>query len=157
MGRYLLSVIAAAVLVSVLTSLTQGKLALSGILRLLCGSFLLVVLLQPVIHFDFGYIDTFLADMTPEAELVSSRGEEMARSQISEIIKADTQAYILDKAGLYNAQLQVEVTLSDGELPVPVSVTIYGETTEQIRESLGSIMERELDIPKECQIWIGNP
>jgi len=65
-----------------------------------------------------------------------------------------TRAYILEKAETFGAELTVEVMLDDSSIPVPSGVRIRGNISPYNREKLGSIIQRDLGIPTEAQIWI---
>ena len=72
-----------------------------------------------------------------------------------EIITDKTCAYILDKAETLRAQLTVQVILSDEELPVPERIYLTGQASPYARSMLQRLIEEELGVPKERQIWTG--
>ena len=72
---------------------------------------------------------------------------------LAQFIKERTQSYILDKAQSLNAVLDVEVTLSDDEIPVPVKVCITGKVSPYARGRLENLIIEDLGIEKENQIW----
>ena len=153
----MISVIAASLILSILTSVTDEKSSEGKLLRLLGGLYLTIVVIHPVVGFDFGNLQSFFDELTPDTQAASEYGQELAQDQLSEIIKSKAEAYILDKAGLYPADVTVEVMISEEEIPVPESVIIRGVFSEDVKYSLQNMIESDLDIPKEHQTWIGTP
>ena len=72
-----------------------------------------------------------------------------------QVIIEETESYILSKAASQDPGFSVEVILSDGEDPIPESVVISGSLTEAEKQNLQKVLEEELAIAKENQIWIG--
>ena len=88
-----------------------------------------------------------------DAEDAAAMGENLARDSMADIIKEETEAYILDKAADLHANLHVEVTV--GEDNLPVAVTISGEASPYARRQIQAIIANDLGIAKENQKWIG--
>ena len=72
---------------------------------------------------------------------------------MADIIKAETEAYILDKASQLNVELSVEVTIDEEN--IPTAVTLSGEVSPYARRQLQEIIESDLGIAKENQRWTG--
>lgn len=153
----MISVIAASFILSILTSVTDEKSSGGKLLRLLGGLYLTIVVIHPVVGFDFGTLQSFFDELTPDTQAASEYGQELAQEQFSDIIKSKAEAYILDKAGLYPADVTVEVMICEEEIPVPESVIIRGVFSEDAKYDLQNMIEADLDIPKEHQTWIGTP
>ena len=157
MGRYILSVTSAAVITGILYSMTDKKSAQMPLIRLVGGLFLAFTMIQPLTKYDlsvfFNGSQTFLED----AKAAAASGEILSREALEESIIKETEAYILDKAGLYRAKLSVEVKVSGGDIPVPESVTIRGNISPLAKRQMQDQIEKDLAISKENQIWIGNP
>lgn len=79
----------------------------------------------------------------------------MSRNASAVIIKEETEAYIQDKAEELGAQIRAEITLSEDDFPIPVSVVIRGSPAEHIRGRLQRILETDVGIEKENITWIG--
>lgn len=152
--QYILSVTAAALICGILSGLVQNGAA-KEILRLLCGLFLTIVVIRPLIGLDLEKLTDWSLDRVPEGESMAALGENMARQAAAEIIKSETEAYILDKAAALNASLTVEVTVSGDDTPLPVAVTLRGEIAPNARQQLEHILQTELGIAKEDQQWNG--
>lgn len=150
--QYAISVVAAAMICGVLSSLLQNSAA-KELVKLLCGLFLTVTVISPLVDIDFDALMEFSFPYTQEAEYVAARGENMARETIADIIKTETEAYILDKAAELNTELTVEVTVSDDR--IPVSAVLSGDISPYARQQLENILQRDLGIAKENQVWTG--
>ena len=95
--------------------------------------------------FSLGYMG--------DAEDAAAMGENLARDSMADIIKEETEAYILDKAADLHANLHVEVTV--GEDNLPTAVTLSGEASPYARRQIQAIIANDLGIAKENQKWIG--
>ena len=80
-------------------------------------------------------------------------GENLARDSMAEIIKSETEAYILDTARSLQAEVTVEVSVNEEN--VPDSVTVSGAVSPYVRRQLQRIIESDLGIAKENQKWTG--
>ena len=94
-------------------------------------------------------------DFTLQGSTIAEQGQSYSRNQLRRIIKDRTEAYILDKALTLQAHLQVEVMLSQDEVPVPTSVRLQGSVSPYARNVLQQWLQDDMAIPKEHQIWIG--
>ena len=95
--------------------------------------------------FSLGYMG--------DAKDAAAMGENLARDSMADIIKEETEAYILDKAADLHAKLHVEVTV--GEDSLPTAVTLSGEASPYARRQIQAIIANDLGIAKENQKWIG--
>lgn len=154
-GRYIVSVSAAAILCGILKSILPSKGTHAAILRLVSGIFLSLVTIQPLAHVDLVALPAISDAYVSEAQSAAAQGEFQSRRAAADIIKAQAEAYILDKARLLHGELTVEVTLSDGEPPIPVSVRLTGSISPYAKSRLSAILQEDLGISKENQIWIG--
>lgn len=153
--EYFISITAAAVLCACVRSIAGDKGTAARIVKLICGLFLAFTVIQPVAEVKITDLVIFTADIQAEADAAVSTGEDFARESMAGIIKSETEAYILDKAQAFRAAIQVEVTVSDDIQPVPQEVRITGSVSPYVRAQLQSIIENDLGITKEDQIWIG--
>lgn len=156
-ASYILCVTVSAILVGVLSALTDPKTGTGGVFKVIGGIFLLIMTIQPLVGFRFDALSTYADQSILEGEAAAQIGKEYTQEAMASIIREETCAYILDKAGLYRAEIQVEVTLSDEEIPVPASVTIRGNYSPIAKSELESLIDSELGVPKENQTWIGTP
>lgn len=155
LGRYIVSVTAAAIVVAILQSLFDKKGATGGLLRLIGGLFLCFTVISPIVTQGFDGLFDFSLTYMEQGSVAAFEGEEIAREQLCGIIKERCRTYILDKASTYQLQLEAEVTLSQDDIPVPVAVRLQGAVTPFAKLALQQWLEQELGIPKENQLWIG--
>lgn len=139
----------------ILTGFIDTKSASGIAARMVYGLFLAIVVIKPITGIDYAYLDTFVEEFDFAAKEAAAMGSDMAADARREIIKTETEAYILDKASSYNLQLQVEVSLSEEDLPVPEFVCLMGSAAPYAKSCLQREIAEELDIPKERQLWIG--
>lgn len=150
--QYVVSVVCAALIFSLLSGLTS-KGHTKDLVRFLCGLFLTITVIQPISRLDINSLIEFSVPYTMEAEEAALTGEIMAGNTVTDIIKAESEAYILDKAKQLHAELEINVTLSDEQ--IPVSAEINGQISPYAREKMETILETDLGITKENQIWTG--
>lgn len=150
----MLTLFAAALICGVLDGI--GKLTgFHKLLKLICGLFLMLTVLLPVSRLSFEGVSPFALPYAAEGEMAAQTGEDYTRFALAEIIKSETQAYILDKATRAGASISVEVRVSDDPIPVPVAVNITGDVSDRQRKELTQVLTNDLNIEKENQSWTG--
>lgn len=154
-AKYLISITAAAILCGAVTALLgkEGTVAAMG--KLLCGLFLTLTMLSPLIGGQLEKWEWLLDDISLDAADAVREGEESAQAALVASIKSQTEAYILDKAAELDVEVSVEITRIAGTPPLPVAVTISGSVAPAARAQLERILEEDIGIPKEEQRWTG--
>lgn len=147
---YLISVTAAALICGAVSTLIGKTGSTSKLIKLLCGLFLTATVIKPVAELKLDEIYAFTEQLELSSNLAVSNGEEMASDEMKRIIKEKTEAYILDKAKVLGADVEVEVMLAD---MIPAGVCIEGEVAPFARTSLSACISQDLGIPPEEQIW----
>lgn len=150
--QYVITVVAAAMLCGIVTGLFPSGTG-KQVVKLICGLFLAYTVLSPISRGDFSELTDFPARYETDASEAAAAGEKLARDSVAEIIKSETEAYILDKAESLRAEVTVEVSVNVEN--VPDSVTISGAVSPYARRQLQTIIESELGIAKENQQWTG--
>lgn len=147
--QYIISVVAAALLCSIVTALMPpGRTG--QIMRMVCGLFLAYTVLHGVTGLNLQMPDW--VDLTAtDARQAAALGESLGEDAMAQVIKAQTEAYILDKAAASGLALEVEIALD--ESGVPRSVIISGQASPYERQQLQTTIARELGIAKENQRW----
>lgn len=153
MGQYILSITAAAIIPAIVNSLLDKKGSASALVQLMGGLFLAFTMIQPIVRFDFSHITSFWEEISEEGASATAAGQTYAENQKAVIIKDNVEAYILDKAQTYEADLEVEVSLDQNQ--VPSQVTLRGAISPYAKARLQRTIEEDLGIPKEEQQWIG--
>lgn len=150
---YLLSVCGVALVCSIANRFLDNKGSAAGIGKLLVGSFLVLTVLKPISGLKVNFMRDLTLDIGDNATFAVHQGEENYRQAMEEIIKDRTEAYIVQKAQELRVQLDVEVVLSEDELPVPEKVFVSGTVAPFAKKQLQQMIEQDLGIAKECQIW----
>lgn len=153
--QYILTVVAASVFCAIVQTLFPEKNTGGTLIRLVCGIFLCFVVVSPVSTIDLGELPEVFDEMNADGKEAAATGENMAEESVRTRIKQQTEAYILDKATALGADITVEVTLDGGSLPVPASIRVFGSVSPDARRELETILEQELGIDKENQLWNG--
>ena len=151
-ASYILSVTAAAIVTAILLSLA-GHGSMAGPVKLLAGVFMTLTVVSPVLKLELPDPAAWLSDYTASAQAAAAMGEELADDAAHSFIKSRTEAYILDKAALYGAALEADVTLDDEG--IPVCVTLTGSVSPYARTGLAKIIQEDLGIGEEAQLWRG--
>ena len=146
---------AAALLLGILQTIAGKKGTQAVLLQLIGGLFLTFTVISPIVNIEADEILDLPWDFTLQGSTIAEQGQSYSRNQLRRIIKDRTEAYILDKALTLQAQLQVEVMLSQDEVPVPTSVRLQGSVSPYTRNVLQQWLQDDMSIPKEHQIWIG--
>lgn len=155
LGRYILSVTAASILLSILQTLAGKKGGSAALVRLIGGLFLTFTMIAPTADVDLKVIFDMPFDFAEQGSAIAAQGQQITQQELQVIIKKRLEAYILDKAEALNAQLEVEVTLSQDEIPVPTAVRLRGSASPYARTNLQQFLADSMGIPRENQVWIG--
>ena len=151
--EYLPGVIAAALLCSVVMQLAGKNDLVGSAIKLICGVFMLLALISPVMKLRISTPQDIFTDVSDQAASITASASDSTRESFAGIIKDKLQSYILDKANDYGLELSVEITLSDSDLPEPVSVQISGSVSPYHKKLLSDMIAQDLGVPTEAQIW----
>ena len=151
--QYILSLMAAAIFCSILSSWFDSKGIHNAILKLLAGLFMTITFIAPLIRIDISDFTVGLDSLSLDTQAAVRVGQEKYAKDMESIIKERTRAYILDKAAFWELNLEVEVTLSETDPPMPGSVVLIGEVSPYAKSQLSDYISSELGISKENQVW----
>ena len=152
-ATYLLRIMVASLLCAIVKHLAGDKTSIGKTVGWMCGLFLCFTLVSPLVTIKIQNLDWFWEDSISQGEEYAQAGNLQAREELCSIIISRSEAYILDKANSYGANLTVEVTLDSAELPTPKSVTISGNISPYGKRQLQNAITQELGIPLEEQTW----
>ena len=150
--QYFLSITAAALTCSVVKALIGKEKVQTSIATLLCGIFMAVTILSPILDLKIADIASYIDDNDWSINSAVDEGVHAAETGIRTIITEETCTYILDKAASLDAEIQVDVVLQEAE-PVPSSVVITGDVSPYVRTVLSDYIEDTLGISEDAQIW----
>ncbi len=151
--NYVLRIVIAAIVCAIARSLIKEKTATGKMVNLISGILMAVTILAPIATISFKNITNFYENISIDADAFVSDGKNASQESIAEIIKSQTEAYILDKANNLGLQIAVEVELDDSNNSIPCGVVISGAVSPYAKGTLGTYMQEELGIPKENQKW----
>ena len=109
-GKYVLSLVTAALIGGIVTGFFPDG-SFRRLLRLLCGVFLLTVVLAPVSALEMPDLDSWLAGLDMDAWDAVQQGEDYVALRRREGICERLEAYTLDKAAALGADVSARFTL----------------------------------------------
>lgn len=152
-GKYLLSVIASAMLLN-LTQILLPKGSVRKVAGFLGGLLIVLAVLSPVVDLDMSSLADSLTQFQFETEAMGAGLAENDREWMAAIIKDQCETYIWDKANTLSADLEVEVILSEeDEYPIPVSVKLTGKATPEQKSRIAECISGDMGIPVQRQEW----
>jgi len=147
--QYVLSVVAAGLILGILKGISGNHV----LMNLAGGLFLTFVIVQPLANFDFSAMTDYIESFAVDGKETSAIGDALRDEAYRSVIKAETEAYILDKAESLGVVLTVSVTLDENA--VPDTASLQGPLSPYAKARLEQMMQEELGISKENQLWIG--
>lgn len=150
---YLLSVIIAALVVSILTSMLSKKSPYFKAVQMIGGLIVLITIIAPWKSVQLNLYESYYNDFKMDAENQAAYGKTAASESLHQIIKDQTEAYILDKASELDATLQVCVTLSNETYPTPIGASLKGNISPYAKKTLSRIIQKDLGIPEDKLTW----
>lgn len=151
--QYLLRLIAAALICAAVQGFPQ-EAAAKAMTRLVCGVVMTLLVLSPLGELRLPTVFSGASGLSRQASEAALAGEQMSRFALGGIIKEEAQAYILDEAEAMGIQLEVDITVSRDELPIPESAVIRGSVPSHLQKALETLLHTKLGIPKENVTWI---
>ena len=130
----------------------QGRVR--QVLSVLCGVVMALALVSPLRQLDFAAYAEGLALYREQARALTEQADAAYDSLTRTVIEAECAAYISDKAreaGLSVTSVSVSLEWGDAGCWVPAAASITAQ--EGAREVLAPVIEAELGIPAEQQIW----
>ena len=150
--EYLPRLLWAALVCGILNRMVKGS-GCAPVIRLLCGVFLTVVLVQPLCGLSFEEPLRWTEDLNALGAEIVAQGSREAQAQKEAIIKARLEAYIVEKAAQAGASVTADITLGGDGLPRAVTVT--GALSPAAKRQLRQVMTEALGIPEVRQQWNG--
>ena len=148
---YLISICISAIICCVLSNLTGEKGTIGSIIKLLCGLFMLMTALSPVIQMPIYEFQNYFNQLSMDAEYAASIGQNAAKEEIDSIVISKAEAAIAEKASKLGVTLDVELSVHDS---VPKAVRISGAISPYKKQLLSKYIQDHLGIAVEDQQWI---
>lgn len=153
LGRYLFTVICAAIIASLIITITADKGAASTLLKVVSGIFVVIIMITPIKEFSLVGIADYWSSLSIDASDVIADGENVSKNALIACIEDQTESYILDKASALGLDISVEVSVSTGETPVPTDIVINGNAAPYARHQLQEKIAADLGIAEANIIW----
>lgn len=150
--QYLLCIVAAVIIVSIITTFFDKKEVIGTLMKVIGGIFITITIISPIKNIRINSLPDILYDKEAVDSAVKD-GQSVAQNMYREHIKQQMQTYILKKANDLNAQIAVEVILSEDEEAIPVCVKVSGPVSPYVKSTLQGYISEELGIIKENQVW----
>ena len=150
---YLMGIVAAAIVCGIVTRLLGDKGTQGAMAKLIAGLFLAFTVIRPVVNIRLDSLTDFTAAYSLDGQQAALKGESLTKEALAASIKAQTEAYILDKAAALHMDLEVLVTVSGEDIPTPTAVRLSGKASPYAKARLQSIITEDLGIDKERQTW----
>ncbi len=151
---FILRIIAASIICAIIIRITGEKSAHSRLIHLICGLFLVLTVISPLVEIRISDISQYIEEIEIDAGDAVSYGQHLAETQTVSIIKRNTEAYILDKASSLGLTIDVEVTVSESSPKRPYQVTLNGVAAPLKKRQLQEWICKDLDIAEENLIWM---
>ncbi len=151
--QYVISLLTAALLCSVVNVWIPSKGSGGALVRLISGILITITMISPLVNIRIQDFSDMFLEYSDSGRDYAQSGKEQAAMAMGEIIKQQTEAYILDKAACMGLDLEVEVTLSETDPIIPDTVMLKGQVSPYAKMQLISTIEDQLGIIREKQIW----
>ena len=152
-GQYILTVVSAAILVSVVTTLIGSKSSTAPYIKLVGSLFIAFTVFSPLLGIRTDGIVGYFSSVDGSADRIIVETQATVHSQKVSIIKAKTEAYILEKAESLGLDISVEIGFDDADSIVPANVRICGPVSPYTKDQLSKVISSDLGIPEEQQKW----
>lgn len=154
MKIYVFRIITAGVVCAIACAMFHKNDALSRLIKMLSGLFMLITILLPLSHLDLNIISFVEPTIQSDGLRFAESGSLQAQESLRGIITERCQSYIVEKASSMGVSVDVEVSLNDETYPKPCAVKIRGTVSPYTKTRLQTIISQDLGIPKEQQRWV---
>lgn len=150
---YLWGIVAAALLCGIACTLGPQNGLLKQVMKLMTGMLIVLAVLHPWVNISLDDLFGWSELITSQGEAFVAQGADLGTQAYLDGITKRVEAYILDEAGRLGAQVEVQVELSDGELPLPVRVAVSGSLSPYAKGQLERLLTQDLGINREEIQW----
>lgn len=152
-GQYVYTVIAATIFVAILQSLVPGKGTAATLIKVTAGVYLISVVISPIVKVRLNGLLDYAANIESDASGIIADAQNQMNGEIERIILEEAESYILDEASKRGAEIAVQITMEkDGSYALQ-GITIRGSVSPLIRSQLSTLIETDLGISEDMQIW----
>ena len=155
---WILGVTGAAMIASICLSITPES-KVKKVVALCCSLAVILMLVRPVIGFDYGSFAREYAQFRAEAADFLYDVAAFNEKLHGLIIEQACSAYILDKGtqlGIHDLRVEVSARQSADGYWYPFAARLWTAADQELRDQLQRIIVRELGIPPEELVWSVN-
>lgn len=153
LGQYIISLCTAGILCALVQHIASKHEAHRKLISFLCGICMLITAIVPWFTFRFSDLGSFTGALQTQSEQAVTQGQQLAEKAMTDIIKSQSEAYILNKATSMGLTIHAEVHLQQTLPYAPDYVTLSGPAAPLAKNKLASYIQDTLGIPKEKQLW----
>lgn len=153
LGRYLLVIIMTAFSCELLQKLISSNSSVGKTVKLVSRVVILCAVLAPIVPKLGGEMMMYIPEFSDAASVLAQEGDEYAQKEMMAIIKSRCTSYIFDKAQSLGLSVEIDLELSEIAPHTPLRICISGRASPYAKNRLMQIIENELGIQREDQIW----
>lgn len=150
---YILTVICIAIVSAIVTRICGNNQSVGNIIKLITAVAMTITIIAPFLSISVDGLSNYMHTIEMDANGIVSRAQEQAKNDLQAIITEKVETYIINKAATYDAEISVSVEIPASDSLIPDTITIEGEVSPYIKEILVKIIEDDLGIPEDRQIW----
>ena len=150
--QYILSVLSAAIIASLLVRFTNKQEAVGRIIKLIASVFLSIAVVAPIIKMQILDISEYVGDLEADGKNIISDAKVQVENETVSIILEKVQAYIEDKAATYGAEITATVGITEPDSLRPDTIEIEGNVSPYVKEILQDVIADDLGIQEDNQI-----
>lgn len=149
---YFLTIIAACML-SVLACALLKNSRIQKITRFIAGILILLTVSAPLLRLNLSDLAVHIAELGKPEKFSTQQASKDYQTMLRALVRENTQRYIEAKAEALGGIIQAEVTVGNGETPLPEAVTLTGSMTPDQAQALEAYIRDSLNIPSDQQEW----
>lgn len=151
---YLLSIVSVCMLAAIVNAMVRGAVV-TRVVKIVSGVLILLVVLRPLIGLDLTELSRRLQDVLGTSQASLADEKDLAHQRFQEQVAAATQTHIEEIAAKLGLSVSARVSVSDDEIPIPQSVTLYATVQPEQMLKLSDYIEEHIGIKKDQQHWRG--
>lgn len=156
LGKYLLTIVLTAFSCELLQKLIGLDSSVGKTVKMIARVVVFCAVLTPIIPRLNGDMLLYIPEYADAARDFVEAGKSFAQEEQSAIICSRCTSYIFDKAQALGAEIAIELEMAEDAPYAPQRICISGRVSPYAKGRLMQIIENDLGIPREDQIWTGS-
>ncbi len=145
--QYFLQIVAVCMIAAIGNSIVKNQL-IAKVIQLVSGILILLVVIAPLSKVDISALSGII-----DEQLQTKVDTDQFHAQFQLQVQKATEEHVERIAEEMGIEIRAEVTVSEDEVPVPIGIRLFGETTTAQMLELSEYIEQQLGIPIAQQIW----